>query len=86
MQSVMRHLTHCNVNCGHATCRPFLDDKLRIKKEGDIVKRPDLAATLRLLAADGVGIFYNGTMGDRLVHDVQRRGGILTKQDLINYK
>ena len=66
--------------------RPFLDNKGKLKKEGDVVKRPDLAATLRLLASSGVSIFYNGTLGARFVEDVQRRGGILTQQDLINYK
>lgn len=67
--------------------RYFLDEKTGdLKKLGDIVKRPKLAETLRDIARYGIGIFYNGTMGDKLVEDIQKRGGIITKQDLMQYR
>ncbi|XP_024939559.1 glutathione hydrolase 1 proenzyme isoform X2 [Cephus cinctus] len=52
---------------------------------GDRIKRPKLAKTLRLIAEQGPGIFYNGTMGDDLVAEIQAFGGIITKEDLQNY-
>ena len=53
---------------------------------GEVYKRPVLAATLRSLAQEGIDIFYNGTMGDKVVEDVSKKGGILTKEDLMNYR
>ena len=38
-----------------------------VKKLGDIVKNPAFARTLRELAREGVSVFYNGSMGDKLV-------------------
>ncbi|XP_046440696.1 scoloptoxin SSD14-like isoform X1 [Daphnia pulex] len=65
----------------------FVNEKTgKVKKEGDIVKNPALAQTLRMIARAGVGVFYNGTLGDRLVEDIQRKGGIITKQDLMQYR
>ncbi len=58
----------------------------KVKKEGDIVKNPVLAQTLRTIAREGVGILYNGTLGDKLVEDIQRKGGIITKEDLMQYR
>lgn len=55
-------------------------------KAGDFYKRPVLAATLRSIAQEGIDIFYNGTMGDKIVQDVTKKGGILTKEDLVNYR
>lgn len=57
----------------------------KIKKEGDMFSRPVFAKTLREIATKGVEVFYNGTLGDQLVADVQKRGGILTKEDLKQY-
>ncbi|XP_046644963.1 scoloptoxin SSD14-like isoform X2 [Daphnia pulicaria] len=67
--------------------RIFVNEKTgKVKQEGDIVKNPALAQTLRTIARDGVGVLYNGTLGDRLVEDIQRKGGIITKQDLMQYR
>ena len=65
----------------------FLDEVTgAIKKEGDKFKIPKFATTLRTLAENGVDVFYNGAMGDKLVEDVQKKNGILTKEDLRNYR
>ena len=65
----------------------FVDEKTgQVKKLGDIVKNPVLAKTLRTIARDGVEAFYNGSLGDKLVEDIQRKGGIITKEDLMNYR
>lgn len=58
----------------------------QVWKQGDLIKRPELGKTLRTIAEKGIDIFYNGTMGDDLVNDIKTLGGIITKNDLVNYK
>jgi gamma-glutamyltranspeptidase/glutathione hydrolase/leukotriene-C4 hydrolase len=54
--------------------------------EGETLKRPAYAKTLRDIAQYGVEAFYNGTIGDKTVEDIRKRGGIITKQDLSQYR
>uniref|UniRef100_A0A0P6D9U5 Gamma-glutamyltranspeptidase 1 n=1 Tax=Daphnia magna TaxID=35525 RepID=A0A0P6D9U5_9CRUS len=58
----------------------------QVKKLGDIVRNPVFAQTLRTIAREGVGAFYNGTLGDKMVQDIRRKGGIITKDDLMQYR
>ncbi|VDM42320.1 unnamed protein product [Toxocara canis] len=55
---------------------------------GDIIKRPELAATLERLAnsSNPEELFYRGDMADTIVQEIQKNGGILTKEDLANFK
>jgi gamma-glutamyltranspeptidase/glutathione hydrolase len=48
--------------------------------------QPDLARTLELIAAQGAKAFYDGSIADSIVAEEKRGGGIITKQDLHNYK
>ena len=67
--------------------RDFLDKETgKVLQEGDILKRPTFAETLRTIAQYGADVLYNGTLGDKLVADIQERGGIITKDDLRNYR
>lgn len=50
------------------------------------LRQPELARTLRLLAAQGPRVFYEGEIGEAIVAEVQRRGGILTREDLARYR
>ena len=45
----------------------------------------DLARTLRLLAEQGPGVLYGGPLGRAIADEVQRRGGVLTVEDLAAY-
>ena len=45
-----------------------------------------LAKTLKDIAEHGADIFYKGSVGAKLVEDIQRRGGIITKDDLLHYR
>jgi gamma-glutamyltranspeptidase/glutathione hydrolase len=63
---------------------PFLamEDGRTIPSPGDRQCQPDLARTLRRLAAEGVQSFYIGRMADEIEADVVRNGGFLRKADL----
>lgn len=53
---------------------------------GDIIKNPDLAKTLGLIADNGAEVFYTGEIADAIVATNNKYGGIMTKEDLANYK
>jgi gamma-glutamyltranspeptidase/glutathione hydrolase len=55
-------------------------------KVGTRLVQPDLARTLKLIAANGPKAFYEGAIADSLVAEEQRGGGIITKEDLRRYK
>jgi gamma-glutamyltranspeptidase/glutathione hydrolase len=53
---------------------------------GDRVRYPDLANTLREIAAHGRDGFYRGRVAEQLVAGVRGAGGIWTLEDLARYK
>lgn len=57
-------------------------------KEGDLLKLPLLANTLRLIAEspNKAEELYNGSLTAQFVADIQAGGGIITEQDMNNYK
>lgn len=55
-------------------------------KEGNPVKQPDLAKTLRIIRDNGFQSVYEGEIADAMVETVQQHGGLMTKQDLQNYE
>jgi gamma-glutamyltranspeptidase / glutathione hydrolase len=55
-------------------------------KAGEILRQPELAATLRRIAKKGPDEFYRGKTAHDLAAEMQREGGILTFDDLANYK
>ncbi|XP_068660742.1 glutathione hydrolase 3-like [Aristolochia californica] len=55
-------------------------------QKGDICYNPKLADTLELISEQGADVFYNGIIGEKLVRDVQATGGILTMEDLRQYR
>ncbi|MFP8873289.1 MAG: gamma-glutamyltransferase [Myxococcota bacterium] len=57
-----------------------------VAEPGDILVQPDLANTLSTIAEKGPAAFYTGEIGEKIVAEVQRRGGILTAEDLANYR
>lgn len=54
--------------------------------EGDVLVQQELANTLKLIAEKGRKGFYEGPVADSIVAEMQRGGGIMTKQDLQNYQ
>ena len=64
----------------------FLKENGEIYKDGDILIQKDLAKTLRILQKEGESAFYQGEIAKAMVRDIQKGGGILTLQDLKDYK
>ena len=69
----------------HQTSSPFLDQG-NIPQSGSVIKQPELAATLTLLARKGHNGFYQGKTANNIVSDLKKAGGVWTLQDLSDYK
>jgi gamma-glutamyltranspeptidase/glutathione hydrolase len=65
--------------------RVFLPNGM-VPKEGDVIRQPDLSATLKTIAEDGGESFYRGRIAAAIVNTVQSSGGVITRDDLKNYK
>lgn len=58
-----------------------------VVRAGDVVKRNKLADTLEILKNEGANSMYNnGTIAKLIVQDIQKVGGIITVEDLMQYK
>ena len=55
-------------------------------KVGEVLKQPDLARTLRLLAGQGFDGFYSGDVAEKLVAGVNAEGGQWTVAELAGYQ
>ncbi len=53
--------------------------------DGDVLRQPDLARSLRLLAKEGPSAFYRGEIAQQIHEHIQATGGWLTKDDLAVY-
>ena len=53
---------------------------------GDVLVLEDLADALKRIARHGPAGFYEGKTADLLVAEMRRGGGIITHEDLLNYK
>ncbi len=51
-----------------------------------ILVQPDLAKTLKRLANNGPQEFYKGKTAELIAKDMKKHGGLITMQDLANYK
>lgn len=60
-------------------------DEARMKP-GHVIRQPELAATLKVIAEEGFDAFYRGRISEDLAKTVQATGGIITREDLAAYK
>ncbi len=70
-------------NAGPGNC--YLNGGLPYEP-GDVLRNPDLARTLKLIASKGVEEFYQGDLAKKIVAAVQAHQGIMTLEDLAAYK
>lgn len=55
-------------------------------QESDVLKQPELAATLNRLQKNGAREFYEGKTAQLIAEDMKRHNGIMTLEDLKNYE
>ena len=54
-------------------------------KVGEILKQPELANSLKLIAKQGKKAFYEGEIAHKIADSMAKNGGLITLQDLKNY-
>ena len=57
-----------------------------VYKEGEVIKYPKLAQTLRTIAEKGRDGFYKGEVAQKLASFIQANGGFVTEEDLADYQ
>jgi gamma-glutamyltranspeptidase len=58
----------------------------RVPEAGDQFVNRDYAATLKTIAKDGADSFYRGSIARRIADDMARNGGLITVDDLAQYR
>lgn len=64
--------------------RTYLRDG-RLPTPGARLVQPALAASLRRIAREGIGAFYEGAIAQAIVRDMNELGGLITRKDLAAY-
>ncbi len=67
------------------TARVFLPNG-KPPGDKDLIVQPELAESLRTIGREGSDVLYGGALGQVIVDDVQKNGGILTIEDLRRYR
>ncbi|KAF5353228.1 hypothetical protein D9756_008074 [Leucocoprinus leucothites] len=70
----------------HPDWKPVFAPDGILLKEGDWINRTSYSRTLSIIAEQGPGAFYEGPIADAIVNKVRQTGGILSHQDLKNYR
>ncbi len=55
-------------------------------KESSVMKRPDLANTFKEISKNGTKGFYEGVVAEKIVKAMNENNGLITSEDLKNYK
>lgn len=70
--------------CAYEGCATFYPNGAP-PAPGSTLRQPDLARSLQLIAEQGPKAFYDGPVAEALVAEMQRGGGIITRDDLRAY-
>lgn len=57
-----------------------------MKKAGDTYKLTKLAETMKIIAKEGAKAMYSGSLTPKILEDLKKTNGIITAEDLANYK
>ncbi|MCE7718085.1 gamma-glutamyltransferase [Escherichia albertii] len=55
-------------------------------KKGDKLVQANLAKSLEMIAENGPDEFYKGTIAEQIAQEMQKNGGLISKEDLAAYK
>jgi gamma-glutamyltranspeptidase/glutathione hydrolase len=55
-------------------------------RQGEIVRIPELAKSLEIIAEEGANSFYTGRIGQQIAKEIQANQGLLTSLDLQRYR
>ncbi|MGA0583275.1 MAG: gamma-glutamyltransferase [Castellaniella sp.] len=86
-QTLAETLAHASKSMGQwpATRAIFWRDGKPLQ-QGDTLVQRDLAESMRLIARQGADAFYQGPIGDKIVAEMSRHGGLITADDLRGYR
>lgn len=68
------------------TAKVFLHGSDKPLKQGELLRQPDLAATISRIQKHGAAEFYTGETARLIAADMAANGGTITSEDLKNYK
>ncbi len=69
-----------------ATAKAFLKNGTDLYKQGEIIKQPDLAETLKRIQKHGADGFYKGKTAELIASYMKEHGGLITEEDLAAYE
>ena len=69
-----------------ATANAYYKKNQTPYKAGEVIKLPDLAWSLKELKRQGPEAFYQGQIAAKIVSEMEKNGGLITLEDLANYK
>jgi gamma-glutamyltranspeptidase/glutathione hydrolase len=64
----------------------FYPDAGKAPIPGTVIRLPELAHSLQLIAEEGPSAFYSGAIADKIVADMEAHGGLITHRDLERYQ
>jgi gamma-glutamyltranspeptidase/glutathione hydrolase len=79
------HLAEARLAHWPSTARIFLRSG-HAPTEGEVLRQPELAASLAAIARDGPRAFYRGPIADHIADSVRAAGGRMTREDLARYR
>ena len=74
------------LSSNEAAAKVFYKEDKSLYKAGEILVQNDLANTLKQLSEFGPDAFYKGKIAKLIVKEMERNGGLITLEDLSNYK
>jgi len=60
--------------------------KDEVPAQGQLLRQTDLGETLKAIATQGADVFYQGWIAQAIVETLKKDGGVMTVEDLKNYK
>jgi len=79
------HKSEGKLSKNPAAAATYLKDG-RAPRAGERFRQPDLARTLKKIAAEGADVFYRGEIAEKIVRASETLGGILSLKDFVDYR